>query len=187
MCAGCESGIPRPLCSRSYLPAISHTSRFFIGLGTGPHVPKFLRIAGKVRNRELKKGEVEAFVKQVWAEHAEYEVGGPPAGRTIVARSWSLMVMLHVTGQHQAEDQAHRLFLRVPQKPKRDSSACGGESIQHYVRPRGSWFSRPFSTHVDVCVPPSATLWRNTLQMLTWSCSCFAWPGLFPMPPTTTK
>ena len=42
-------------------------------------------------------------------------------------------------------------------------------------------------THVDVCVPPSATLWRNTLQMLTWSCSCFAWPGLFPMPPTTTK
>lgn len=37
-------------------------------------MPKFLRFSGKIRNREMKKGEVEALVKQVWKEHAEYEV-----------------------------------------------------------------------------------------------------------------
>ena len=58
-------------------PPSHNVCRFFIGLGLGPHVPKFLRFSGKIRNREMKKGEVEALVKQVWKEHAEYEVRLP--------------------------------------------------------------------------------------------------------------
>eukprot|EP00759_Apiculatamorpha_spiralis_P004953 PhF_6_TR12973/c0_g1_i1/m.20502 len=40
----------------------------FIGLGTGPHVPVYLRYHGPVRNRRLKKGEIEGLLEEMWKE-----------------------------------------------------------------------------------------------------------------------
>lgn len=49
------------------------SQKYFVGLGTGPHIPKFLRFNGKVRYREIRKGDLEALIKRVWADKAVFE------------------------------------------------------------------------------------------------------------------
>eukprot|EP00002_Diphylleia_rotans_P005523 TRINITY_DN1468_c0_g1_i2.p1 TRINITY_DN1468_c0_g1~~TRINITY_DN1468_c0_g1_i2.p1 ORF type:complete len:716 (-),score=154.68 TRINITY_DN1468_c0_g1_i2:772-2919(-) len=44
------------------------SEKFFTGLGTGPEVPKYLRIGGKVKNRRLGKRETENIIKDIWKE-----------------------------------------------------------------------------------------------------------------------
>ena len=41
---------------------------FFIALGTGKHVPAFLRYQGRVRNRKIAKADLEVLVQQIWNE-----------------------------------------------------------------------------------------------------------------------
>lgn len=48
------------------LPGMSN--KHFIGLGTGPHVPVFLRYHGLVRNKRITKGSVEDLLKEFWAK-----------------------------------------------------------------------------------------------------------------------
>eukprot|EP01060_Flectonema_neradi_P011428 TRINITY_DN18501_c0_g1_i1.p1 TRINITY_DN18501_c0_g1~~TRINITY_DN18501_c0_g1_i1.p1 ORF type:complete len:834 (+),score=177.86 TRINITY_DN18501_c0_g1_i1:208-2502(+) len=40
---------------------------YFVGLGTGREVPKYLRWFGQVKNRDLPKREVEHFIQDYWA------------------------------------------------------------------------------------------------------------------------
>ena len=40
----------------------------FIGLGTGPNVPRYMRTNSKIRNRNMSKRETEKTVKEIWAE-----------------------------------------------------------------------------------------------------------------------
>ena len=42
-------------------------SEYFVGLGTGKEVPKYLRWFGQVKNRDLPKREVEHFIQDYWA------------------------------------------------------------------------------------------------------------------------
>mmetsp|Transcript_46381 Transcript_46381/g.143137 ORF Transcript_46381/g.143137 Transcript_46381/m.143137 type:complete len:1170 (-) Transcript_46381:64-3573(-) len=46
-------------------------SKTFVGRGTGPEVPSFLRFHGRVRNRRLRKGDVERLLSQFWADREE--------------------------------------------------------------------------------------------------------------------
>eukprot|EP00948_MAST-09A_sp_MAST-9A-sp1_P001969 g1969.t1 len=41
---------------------------YFVALGAGPTVPKFLQYEGKVRNRKIKKVDLEILVQQIWHE-----------------------------------------------------------------------------------------------------------------------
>eukprot|EP01048_Picozoa_sp_COSAG05_P021421 COSAG05_NODE_3937_length_1765_cov_1.574430_2_plen_500_part_01 len=41
-------------------------SKWFVCKGTGPSVPKFLRMQGKVRNRGMLKGDCEKFIHEFW-------------------------------------------------------------------------------------------------------------------------
>jgi hypothetical protein len=41
-------------------------NKWFICRGSAPNVPKFLRMQGKVRNRDMQKAEAEAFVADFW-------------------------------------------------------------------------------------------------------------------------
>jgi Ca2+-binding EF-hand superfamily protein len=41
-------------------------NKWFVCLGTGPQVPKFLRLQGKVRNRSMGKAECETFIQEFW-------------------------------------------------------------------------------------------------------------------------
>ncbi|KAJ9439766.1 hypothetical protein DIPPA_04909 [Diplonema papillatum] len=41
-------------------------TEFFVGLGTGKDIPKYLRWFGQVKNRDLPKREVEHFVQDFW-------------------------------------------------------------------------------------------------------------------------
>jgi hypothetical protein len=40
--------------------------KWFVCRGTAPNVPKFLRFQGKVRNRNMQKGDCEALIKGFW-------------------------------------------------------------------------------------------------------------------------
>eukprot|EP01062_Namystynia_karyoxenos_P070957 TRINITY_DN66371_c0_g1_i1.p1 TRINITY_DN66371_c0_g1~~TRINITY_DN66371_c0_g1_i1.p1 ORF type:complete len:950 (+),score=244.47 TRINITY_DN66371_c0_g1_i1:304-2850(+) len=46
---------------------------YFIGRGTGKHIPEYLRYHGKVRNRKIRKGELERLINTLWREKARYE------------------------------------------------------------------------------------------------------------------
>jgi hypothetical protein len=53
---------------------------YFVGLGTGPDVPKYLRYTGRIQNRRLAKGEVEGLVREIWkAKEAEDRVSRKPS------------------------------------------------------------------------------------------------------------
>lgn len=41
-------------------------NKWFVCLGTGPQVPKFLRVQGKVRNRCMQKADCEEFINSFW-------------------------------------------------------------------------------------------------------------------------
>lgn len=45
---------------------------YFQGLGTGWHVPEFLRIKGRVRNRNMRPQELGQLVRQIWAAKEEF-------------------------------------------------------------------------------------------------------------------
>eukprot|EP00002_Diphylleia_rotans_P019085 TRINITY_DN3696_c0_g1_i20.p1 TRINITY_DN3696_c0_g1~~TRINITY_DN3696_c0_g1_i20.p1 ORF type:complete len:710 (-),score=130.03 TRINITY_DN3696_c0_g1_i20:712-2841(-) len=47
------------------------SDKFFAGLGTGPEIPKHLRISGKVKNRKLSKRDTEAMIKDIWKERSQ--------------------------------------------------------------------------------------------------------------------
>lgn len=47
---------------------LSGKGKCFIGRGTGPNVPVYLRYHGFVRNKHMKKGETERLLKKFWAE-----------------------------------------------------------------------------------------------------------------------
>ena len=47
---------------------VHKTNKHFVGLGTGPHVPNYLRFHGRLRNRKITKGTVERLLKELWAE-----------------------------------------------------------------------------------------------------------------------
>lgn len=47
--------------------------KWFLGLGTGPEVPKYLRFSGKIRNKNLSKHDCELMVKEYWQEKVKYE------------------------------------------------------------------------------------------------------------------
>ena len=44
---------------------------FFVGIGVGAGVPRYLQCKGKVRNRNLSKRETELFIKDVWRAKAK--------------------------------------------------------------------------------------------------------------------
>ena len=44
-----------------------HIGKFFVGRGTGPHVPIYLRAHGKIRDLRLTKGHVENLLKKFWS------------------------------------------------------------------------------------------------------------------------
>eukprot|EP00002_Diphylleia_rotans_P018841 TRINITY_DN3647_c0_g1_i4.p1 TRINITY_DN3647_c0_g1~~TRINITY_DN3647_c0_g1_i4.p1 ORF type:complete len:647 (+),score=121.25 TRINITY_DN3647_c0_g1_i4:97-2037(+) len=46
----------------------SSLDKFFTGLGTSPDVPKYLRAAGKIKNRRMTKRDTEGLIKDVWKE-----------------------------------------------------------------------------------------------------------------------
>ena len=46
----------------------------FIGKGNGLHLPKYLRWHGKLKNRKIKKGELERIIGDVWKEKLHYEI-----------------------------------------------------------------------------------------------------------------
>ena len=45
---------------------------YFVGLGTGSNVPKYLRTNNKIRNRKLIKGTAEGMVKEAWREKMKW-------------------------------------------------------------------------------------------------------------------
>jgi hypothetical protein len=47
---------------------LHRTNKFFVGIGTGPHVPSYLRHHGRLRNRHLTKGTVERMLREMWSE-----------------------------------------------------------------------------------------------------------------------
>lgn len=47
--------------------------KWFVCRGTAPGVPKFLRMQGKVRNRNMQKGDCEQLIKGFWAFKAKAE------------------------------------------------------------------------------------------------------------------
>lgn len=47
---------------------LKNKMKTFIGLGTGPHIPQYLRVHGPIRNRYFKKGEVEGLLERIWKE-----------------------------------------------------------------------------------------------------------------------
>ena len=57
-----------------------HIGKFFVGRGTGPHVPIYLRAHGKIRDMRLTKGHVETLLKKFWmarrARLKHSQVGG---------------------------------------------------------------------------------------------------------------
>ena len=47
---------------------VAKSFKSFIGRGTGPHVPVYLRWHGPIRNKRMKKGDVEQLLKKFWSE-----------------------------------------------------------------------------------------------------------------------
>eukprot|EP00163_Fabomonas_tropica_P029092 TRINITY_DN6127_c0_g1_i2.p1 TRINITY_DN6127_c0_g1~~TRINITY_DN6127_c0_g1_i2.p1 ORF type:complete len:892 (-),score=220.77 TRINITY_DN6127_c0_g1_i2:758-3433(-) len=47
--------------------------QFFRGLGTGSHIPAYLRVTGKVRNRKISKRDCENMIKDVWVQKAVWD------------------------------------------------------------------------------------------------------------------
>ena len=55
----------------------SMQSKWFVCKGTGPGIPKFLRLQGKVRNRGIQKADCEKFITEFWeARTKAKEKGG---------------------------------------------------------------------------------------------------------------
>jgi Skp family chaperone for outer membrane proteins len=57
--------------------------RYFVCKGTGEHIPVYLRAAGVVRNRKMRKGQLEKLLKKFWDErrmdlHAETNLNPTP-------------------------------------------------------------------------------------------------------------
>jgi hypothetical protein len=46
--------------------------KWFVCRGTAPSVPKFLRMQGKVRNRNMQKRDCEQLIKEFWREKTKH-------------------------------------------------------------------------------------------------------------------
>eukprot|EP00276_Gloeochaete_wittrockiana_P023446 CAMPEP_0184363258 /NCGR_PEP_ID=MMETSP1089-20130417/138814_1 /TAXON_ID=38269 ORGANISM="Gloeochaete wittrockiana, Strain SAG46.84" /NCGR_SAMPLE_ID=MMETSP1089 /ASSEMBLY_ACC=CAM_ASM_000445 /LENGTH=826 /DNA_ID=CAMNT_0026703671 /DNA_START=15 /DNA_END=2495 /DNA_ORIENTATION=+ len=51
---------------QSYKIKLPNNDAYFEGLGVGEDVPEYLRFEGRLRNRRIPKGELEAVIKRMW-------------------------------------------------------------------------------------------------------------------------
>jgi len=61
----------KPIMSTKSVGQYSRDS-YFVGLGTGANVPKYLRTNNKIRNRKLIKSTAEGMVKEAWREKMKW-------------------------------------------------------------------------------------------------------------------
>lgn len=68
---------PQLLSAKASLAATKAKREYVVALGTHDEIPKFLRHQGKVKQRYLKKVEVETLVRKVWTEKRKREARNP--------------------------------------------------------------------------------------------------------------
>ena len=66
--------------------------KWFVCRGTSPNVPKFLRYQGKVRNRNMQKGDCEALIKGFWEFKAKQDAKSKtPSAEPVADRLYDYM------------------------------------------------------------------------------------------------
>ena len=65
--------------------------KWFVCRGTAPNVPKFLRYQGKVRNRNMQKGDCEALIKGFWEYKVKMDSKGKRKDESVADRLYDFM------------------------------------------------------------------------------------------------